>query len=329
MQTHYEDQIATILDGLRIDAAHHRITLATDGSETAYEPGTLRTTLTSLIYQHFYCAGDGYQPGESGAGPSPDSFVDALRCANHSREQFDSPWTVSAVDMAGTIYAAKGNDRRMVYAGEFVYDQPKRGPAQPGDILRLHLHPDHRDAQRGFYYVFGQTPGDESVTLQTRLYFHTVPEGSTRLLAWVTQTLNTHRIPFQFKCLNHPDLYGRSDPAVLYLQKPYVSHVLDLLASDLPQLRPYLLPTVPLFTRLLTPGVAFAESPPNPAESFGTSRCVLVAQGIATAVANQQPADTYIDAIRAVFMELGLSIDHPYRNPRAHYPYCFPDFSSN
>ena len=326
MQTHYEHQITTILSGLHVDAARHRITLTADGSETTYQPDTLRPTLTNLIYQRFYCIGE---PPVGGAEPTDDSFVDELSRHNHSLEQFDASWTVETVDADGTIYATKGNVRRMLYAGEFVYDTPKRGPVQPGDTLRLLLHAEHRDAQSGFYYVFGQTPGDDAVTLQTRLYFHVSPEGSPRLVSWVTQTLNAYHVPFQFKCLNHPDLYGRSDSAVLYIQKPHVTLVLDLLTDALPTLQPHLLPAVPLFTRVVAPGIAFAESPPNPAESFGTSRCGLIAQGITKAIENGQTADSYADSIRAVFEQIGLSPQHPYRNPQSRYPYTFPDFSLN
>ena len=327
MQTRYERQITTILDGLRIDPARHRITLTTDDSEVFYQPDTLRHTLTNLIYQRFYCANE--SPASIGVDPTDDSFVDALSRHNHTVEHFDAPWTVETVDTAGTIYATKGNARRMLYAGEFVYDTPKRGPVRPGDTLRLLLHAEHRDAQSGFYYVFGQTPGDDAVTQQTRLYFHVSPDGSARLVSWVTQTLNAYHVPFQFKCLNHPDLYGRSDSAVLYIQKPFVTLVLDLLTDALPMLQPYLLPAVPLFTRVVAPGIAFAESPPNPAESFGTSRCGLVAQGITKAVENEQPADTCADNVRAVFEQIGLSLEHPYRNPQSHYPYTFPDHSLN
>ncbi|MDB5241779.1 MAG: hypothetical protein JWP57_2404 [Spirosoma sp.] len=325
MQTHYQHQITTILDGLRIVPAQGRITLVADGFETSCQPDALRLTLTDLIYQHFYCA----TQSVTSADPVSDSFVDELSLHNHTLERFDTPWTVTTVDTAGTVYATKGNNRRMLYAGQFVYDRPKSGPVQPGDTLRLLLHPEHRDAQTGFYYVFGQTPGDESVVLQTRLYFHTSPSGSARLIAWATQTLNAYHVPFQFKCLNHPDLYGRCDSAVLYIQKPYVSLVLDLLADALPTLEAYLLPAVPLFTRPIAPGIAFAESPPNPNESFGTSRCGLVAQGIAKAIENGQPADTYLEAIRAVFDQIGLSLDCPYLNPLSHYPYSFPDCSLN
>lgn len=325
MPTPYEQQLFTILNGLRIDPAGRRITLTADGSETTYQPDTLRTTLTNLIYQRFYCAGEA--PPSGTANPANDSFVEELSRHNHSTERFDAPWTVGAVDAAGTVYATKGNARRVLHAGEFVNDQPKRGPAHPGDTLRLFLHAEHRDAQSGFYYVFGQTPGDDSVTLQTRLYFHVSPDGSAPLVAWVTRTLNAYHVPFQFKCLNHPDLYGRPDSAVLYVQKPHVTLVLDLLASALPELQPYLLPAVPLFAQPVAPGIAFAESPPNPTESFGTSRCGLIAQGITKAVENGQPADTWADAVRAVFEQIGLSLEHPYRNPRSHYPYVFPDCS--
>lgn len=327
MQTPYERQLFTILNGLRIDPVRHRITLTADSSEITYPPDTLRTTLTNLIYSRFYCADETSTSGA--ANPANGSFVEELSRHNHSTERFDAPWTVDTVDAAGGVYATKGNARRMLHAGEFVYDTPKRGPAQPGDTLRLFLHAEHRDAQSGFYYVFGQTPGDDSVTLQTRLYFHTTPDGSAPLVAWVTRTLNAYHVPFQFKCLNHPDLYGRPDSAVLYVQKPRVTLVLDRLVEALPELQPFLLPAVPFFTRPVAPGIAFAESPPNPTESFGTSRCGLIAQGIAKAVENGQPADTWADAVRAVFEQIGLSLEHPYRNPQSHYPYAFPDSSLN
>lgn len=327
MQTRYERQLFTILHGLRIDPVGRRITLTTDGSETTYPPGTLHPTLTNLIYSRFYCASEAPTPGA--ANPTHDSFVEELSRHNHSTERFDAPWTVGTVDAAGSVYATKGNGRRMLHAGEFVYDTPKRGPAQPGDTLRLLLYREHRDAQSGFYYVFGQTPGDDSVTLQTRLYFHVSPAGSAGLVAWVTRTLNAHYVPFQFKCLNHPDLYGRPDSAVLYVQKPHVTLVLALLMEALPELQPHLLPAVPPFTRPVAPGIAFAESPPNPAESFGTSRCGLIAQGITKAIENGQPPDTWADAVRAVFGQIGLSLEHPYRNPRSHYPYTFPAGSLN
>ncbi|QIP13332.1 hypothetical protein G8759_12180 [Spirosoma aureum] len=328
MKTHYEQQLDAILNGLHIDQAQCQITLKIDGYQTSYKPDTLQVTLAGLIYQHFYCAADTAAPTLAGL-PTDNSFMDELSRNNHSVETFDTAWSVETVDQAGIPYVTKGNDRRMVYAGEFVYDSPKRGPAQAGDTVRLLMHRELRDLQSGFYYVFGQKPGEDSITLQTRLYFHSTPEGSLRLVSWVTQTLNTYRIPFQFKCLNHPDLYGRSDSAVLYLSKPYVNVVLDLLTEALPDLEPWLQPSIPLFTRLIAPGIGFAESPPNPSESFGTSRSGLIAQGIANAVAKQQSGETYNEAVQSLFDKLGLSLDQPYRNPQSTYPYTFPTHSTN
>ena len=54
------------------------------------------------------------------------------------------------------------------------------------------------------------------------------------------------------------------------------------------------------------------------------SRCGLLAQGIANAIDAQRPADAYADSVGAVFNQIGLSLDHPYLNPRSRYPYQFP-----
>ena len=322
MTTDYQRQLDAILSGLRLDPARQQITVLRDQTPIDYQPDTLRPTLTGVLYQYFYNAVED-RPAPTNFTPDA-SFETELSRNNTSTEGFDLPWTVEAVDQAGVAYATKGNQKRMLFAGEYVHDRPKRGPAQPGDALRLLVRAEQRDAQSGFYYVFGQTPGDDSAVLQTRLYFHLIPNGAAPLVAWLTRTLNTYRVPFQFKCLNHPDLYGRNDSAVLYLQKPFVSFVLHRLADDLPQLESYLKPSVPVFTRRLAPGLAFAESPPNPAESFGTSRCALLAQGIADAVAAGQPADQYAGSVRRVFEQIGLSLDRPYLNPRSFYPYQFP-----
>ncbi|WP_338871004.1 T3SS effector HopA1 family protein [Spirosoma sp. SC4-14] len=327
MNTYYEQQLDAILNGLWIDMEQRLITVKHDRSQTSYTPETLQATLSGLIYRYFYCAG--HSELILSNTTTDQSFVDELSHRNHSVERFDNAWSVETVDMAGIPYATKGNDRRMLYAGEFVYDSPKRGPVQAGDSVRVLMHREHRDTQTGFYYVFSQTPGDESTTLQTRLYFHTSPAGSLWLVDWLTQTLNSYKIPFQFKCLNHPDLYGRSDSAVLYLQKPHVNLVLELLADVFSELSTWLQPATPLFTRQLAAGIGFAESPPNASESFGTSRCGLIAQGIAGAVQNQQPAESYRAAVLAVFEQIGLSIEEPYRNPCSAYSYAFPIYSVN
>lgn len=327
MKTHYEQQLDAILNGLQIDTEQRSIMVKNDPSQTSYTPETLQATLSGLIYRHFYCAGHS-EPTESDT-TTDQSFVDELSRRNHSIERFDNAWSVEAVDMAGIPYATKGSDRRMLYAGEFVYDSPKRGPVQTGDSVRLLMHREHRDAQTGFYYVFGQTPGDDSTTLQTRLYFHATPEGSLWLVDWLTQTLNTYKVPFQFKCLNHPDLYGRSDSAVLYVQKPHVNLVLDLLTDVFSELSLWLRPGVPLFARQIATGVGFAESPPNASESFGTSRCGLIAQGIAGAIQRQQATESFRAAVLGVFQQIGLSLEEPYRNPHSAYSYTFPDYSAN
>jgi len=328
----YQLQLDRILGGLHIDPAQTRITLLADGAEIACQPATLHPTLTNLIYQRFYCEGDPISHPDDDL--PTDSFLNELSRHNHTRPQFNNAWSVTNVDTNGLIYAAKGNDRQLLQTGEYVHEQPKRGPVQIGDTIRLLLPTEECNSTSGFYYVFGQTPGTESMVLQTRLYFHALPEGSKALVSWVTQTLNAFRVPFQFKCLNHPDLYGRCDSAVLYVQKPHLMLIFALLSDFLPLLTPNLLPTVPLFTRLLVPGVAFAESPPNPNESFGTSRCGLIAEGITNAVLAGKPTDDWAASVGEVFERIGLSLHHPYRNPtgqshRPGYPYQFPDYALN
>ena len=102
------------------------------------------------------------------------------------------------------------------------------------------------------------------------------------MIELLTKNLNQYYIPFVFKCLNNPALFTRSDAAVLYVSKPYYAITATILASVYLQIKNELNPEIPGFTKELNPGLGLAEDPGN-GESFGMSRCGIIAQGITAA----------------------------------------------
>jgi hypothetical protein len=79
--------------------------------------------------------------------------------------------------------------------------------------------------------------------------------------------------------------------------------------------RPFVRSDVPLFTLCLGPGLAFAEDP-GTQESFGMSRCRILAHGIW--LAHQQRAqgiDERLAIVEQHFRSQGISLERPWLNP--------------
>ena len=76
---------------------------------------------------------------------------------------------------------------------------------------------------------------------------------------------------------------------------------------------------MPLFTREIAPGLAFAESPPT-RESFGMHRCGLIAEGLLAAEARGE-REARLALLREHLTAYGLDLDRLERNPTSRYPY--------
>src|SRR5262249_30387509 len=139
----------------------------------------------------------------------------------------------------------------------------------------------------------------------------------TSLMKYLTNELNTAKIPFRFKILNNPRSYPRADAGVLYVNKQYFQMSKRVLLRIYEKVRTYLEPSTPLFSKTLYPGLALAEDPNNN-ESFGQHRCRIFAEAIFTAhnKIGLDSVDEKIGEVYAYFEKLGLDLDRPYLNRR-------------
>jgi hypothetical protein len=118
-------------------------------------------------------------------------------------------------------------------------------------------------------------------------------------------------------------LYARSDSAVLYTPRRYADFTFQLALEIHNRARPYLGDDVPLFTLRLAPGLAFAEDP-GTQESFGMSRCRILAHGIWTAYQKgaRLPADR-LAIVEEQFRSEGISLERPWLNPGSANEFAF------
>jgi hypothetical protein len=134
----------------------------------------------------------------------------------------------------------------------------------------------------------------------------------------LTRQLNDIPIPFTFKALYNPTDYGRCDSGVLYFEKSNYEAVRQVLESVYAQTRGHFHTDVPLFTKLLAPGVGLAEEPDHKfaaQESFGMNRCQIVANGLLKAWhKGDDSPDSRMNAIFQQFSLLGIDWHRSYLN---------------
>ncbi len=290
-------------------------------------PSDLPARLSEAIYRHLYSVGA--LSGEEWELPAGQlvyddalAFVRQLEKANATAPRLDKGWKVEEDISGGQALTVKGNFKRTLHPGEYVFSNSL---LYAPDEKRVSLWMPKQDvpADKGFYYAFGSTAGEENGSMQVRFYFNLLPEGAPLLLNWLTATFNRAAVPFQFKCLHHPALYGRSDAGVLYLSKRYAGYAAALLDDFVPELSPHLRAPTPLFTLPLYPGIAFAESPPLSSASFGTSRCDIIAAGLSAAYEKGLSDEKKLEEVLLAIQHQNLDPSRLFLNPNSHYPYPF------
>ena len=114
-------------------------------------------------------------------------------------------------------------------------------------------------------------------------------------------------LPFQLKCPVLADACERVDAVVLYHARTARDAVLDALLGRWPTLGPLLDPAVPPLTRLLRPGLAWADDVAEE-ESYGQSRCRVLAAAIDRAAQtwSGMGADQRLATLAAALVDGGL-----------------------
>jgi len=254
-----------------------------------------------------------------------DEWVDSLSAANSSKERWEEGWRVQSFLPTGQIYAERPGANRAFWPGEFLTRGSPGMAPQPGTPIAVLLPREARHLQPGFYFVFGETVGEQHDEFaNVRYYWNLQQEGAAELVRLLTAVLNKYQVPFKLKVVNHPRLLGRSDASVLYVGRRYYRIAAEIAFEVHEAVGQSLNDAVPLFTQRLRRGLAFAEDP-GPQESFGMARCRLLAEGLSMAFQEGiSGVDDRLERINRHFAQSGITLEHPHLNTATADPYEFP-----
>jgi hypothetical protein len=284
-------------------------------------------TLQSVLYAYCYMkrfAGTIDEQAHGAIGDDP-SWIEALSSANASRDRWEEGWQVQQFLPTGQVQAYKGGATRAFWPGEFITRGSPGMAPQPGTPIAAFFPRESRNMQPGFYFIFGETAGDLQDEYSTvRYYWNIRRDGAAPLVRSLTGALNRYYVPFRFKIVNHPALLGRSDAAILYVSRRFYRIAAEVSMDTHGAVAESLDGAVPLFTRRLQKGLAFAEDP-GTQESFGMSRCRLLAEGMWQAFQEGLSGTTErLERVRRHFETAGTSLQRAHLNFAAIDPYEFP-----
>jgi hypothetical protein len=278
--------------------------------------------LQLALYEHCYCRTNATARGSAYASGSGRDLTPSLSAANASRPRWDPGWRVRGVLGESQLVMERAECCRMIARAEIHPDQV-HAAVHSGASVSVYVAHEALGLQPGFYFAFGETLADmvddEEIV---RIYWHVTPQGAPRLLAEIGTSLNRLKIPFRFKALSHAAFYERADAAVLFVSRRYVDVTIRALRPVYQAIRDSLRETTCLFVKPIAPGVGISEDPGN-GESFGMSRCRLVAEALWKAHARGEHGSAQrLQAVRDEFRAQGLRIEAPYLNPGSVDLYC-------
>lgn len=246
-------------------------------------------------------------------------FYDQLHNSNQGTGYFDPGWVVLREETDGSLAVKKAE--LTLHLDRDRHLQPEERAATPGDTVAVKMPKNF--VQNGFYMAVSNQGHNTRRSLHSdqttvRVYFNLTPEGAVAVMADLTEQLNQVAVPFTFKALYNPDNYDRYDSAVLYFSKSDLDFIYPVLQRVYGQNQAYFGAEVPLFTKLIAPGLAIAEEPDQKfaaQESFGMNRCQIVANGLLVAHYQRDcTPNTRLNTILQQFEALGLKLQHPHLN---------------
>ncbi|MFP4103392.1 T3SS effector HopA1 family protein [Coleofasciculus sp.] len=246
------------------------------------------------------------------------NFYQQLHNHNQGTGYFDPGWFVLKQETDNTIVVSKGSLKLHIEPQRHLHPNQ---PAAIGDTVAIRMPKNL--IQNGFYMAVSNAGSQAEPTLDhpsetVRIYFNLTPDGAVSVMDSLTQQFNAINLPFTFKVLYNPADYERYDSGVFYFDKPNYPTVRQVLQVIYEENQAHFKPQVPLFTKVLAPGLGLAEEPDTKfgtQESFGMNRCQLVANGLLEAWQNgDNSPDGRMQAILQQFSLFGIDINRAYLN---------------
>lgn len=272
-------------------------------------------SIQARLYWHYYARG---RDGRRTSVLEDMAHIRNLQDANMGTPSWEGKWKILRVESDGRLLVKNGMRYRRVFPGQYVVSEPIIGPPTVHTLLTLQIPTESMRFQNGYYYTMGEHLSDQNEDFfLTRLYFNVDAEDAPTLVRELTTQLNHFQVPFRLKLPSKPGSYGRADAAVLYIARRDYSITAQLLNDLFIKLKSILAKEIPMFCKILAPGVGLAEGPKG-GESFGMNRIRLVAKGLYDAYESGETSlDGRLSHVRKRFESNGLDWDRPYLNPNS------------
>lgn len=283
--------------------------------ESSLPQDSFSRALALHLYFHVFCPGKviaELPPARACNAGEVRALLTAHSLANPDRERWDSGWT----------YMGRSGDSHLVRSREIDFSaseagiRPKRGDAlSVGSDVEVLVPADRWSLSPGFMLFDGERrlrPRSAGIR-RTRLYLDLDVENARRVIG-LCRRFNEVRLPFTLKVAGHPDAYDRCDTVILFVERDDYRRASELLVEEATGSGITPRPPVPAFTRRLAPGIAVADDP-HVAESFGESRCRLLAAGIVRAQDSGGTLESRLGEVERTFLAEGVTLDSAHLEP--------------
>jgi hypothetical protein len=250
-------------------------------------------------------------------------FYQRLHASNHGTGYFDPGWQVLREESDGSLAVTK--DGLTLHVERVSVAPPAQDrhlkladrSATVGDLVAIPMP--RNLVQNGFYIAVGDA-GLDMNPQTVKIYFNFTSSGAIAVMESLTKELNKIGIPFKFKVIYNPSDYGRYDAGVLDFDRSNYQAIRQIIQSIYLENRSQFHSDVPLFAKLLAPGLALAEEPDRKFEltspdSFGINCCQIVADALLEALdKGDESPEARMTFIRQHFSTFGIELQRPYLN---------------
>jgi hypothetical protein len=269
----------------------------------------LSAELAANLYWLLYCKNHNLPNGSTTLGTNNESFLEELSNANSGTGHWESGWALDSRSDRAQIVVSKYGLRFLVGPSQVrVDDQVPR-------YCRIRVPKELRYLSPGYYLAIGNSEEDwvdpKDAVGDLRVYWHLQASVAAKFVHTATVALNDGGIPFRLKVLSDSRAYQRADAGVLYVSRRLEKRVQEVLAKIYGSVHYGLRDEIPLFTKQLAGGVAWADDPLN-GQSFGQHISKLAAEGLVEAFIHGHAPRLNSEYIAASFARDGKSASEPY-----------------
>lgn len=176
---------------------------------------------------------------------------------------------------------------------------------------------------------FGGLPPSKTFLYTVLIYFNFSPEAAVSAMKCITTKLNAIKVPFIFEVFHNPLNYRFYNSGVLkvfsyqYAPYQYEEFILPALQTIYAENTSHFRSQVPIFTKVLAPGIGLAERP-HPGLKFSSlldsegNYCEFVANALLEAhKKGDESPEARMKYIIQNFERLGIDLERPYLNPNS------------